>query len=1297
MMESDQRERWLLQGKFLKLGRFIKLSKQGSSIDVTNIDPAALEREPLHKIIELIIKRLATQREMLLALEPDESSFLPSSFLDVATQRSLAVCRIARYFSLDSFKTLVEEELIGNAEAIIEGLRRLDTSLDSLSVNEKRQYLLRVLQEMLLIPTAIAEEIFDSTPNPKSEQDLKIEELLKELLEKLQGISASQLSKFSPIAIGTGFLVGGSHLMTNHHVVATAEEARECVAQFNYVQDALGGARTIIEYELAPDLLFVSEPPLDYTLVQLKLGRLKQQPGYTFGWIKLVEDDANILPAINSQTIERLLVENPAIQNQFKNSNLDLQKKSKLLPGDRVFIIQHPRGERKKIAQSDNKVLSYEQSVFIGGLLKNYVRYTTPADFGSSGAPVLNSQGELVAITHTAIHRETNSSEQESVYQGVRICRIVEDLKRRGNNNPKLRNFVEDFVVTAEELSYPPLPAALEFDGISSYVNLSGQQKSVPVAFVTAHTQSFSSVTITKVILWSSVSLEIGTFSIRKGFAEYLSFSADGKWLAINLYSGEGIVEIWELDKILGGSQQSLSSWYADSYGVNRLTFSPDSKILATSSGMSPVLKLWNMPDGSLLKNLEKNNSDQTWWFRGHSFSSDGKFLATGGTENLAVGKIGIWNLNNWELLDTKTAHDDTVLTVSFSPDNELIASGGRDGKVGLWKWNGESLEFFKDLEGHTNEVWTVNFSPDGKILASASADQTVKLWSKDQEGQWQLRNTLMEHTAPVKTIEFNADNQTLASASEDNTVKIWNITSGQLLYNLNFEDRPQVSFNPLINLNEQLLNAESPENYYSFGGTKPFSLEAWINPVSIGVGGVIVSKARGLDQGEYILYITQEGNVVFSRFFNKGTEIEEFSLKTQNLLVTFGKFNHIVATYDGNLMKVYLNGEQDTREKKDEDGNIIVEKNAYEAGKQSADPYLPLLIGASVSKQISGQVDSRETRIASNFFKGVIAEVRIWNKALEETDLKPNMYRRLSEKDEELRQSGLIGYWKFEEGGQSSEEIYNINNALPNYPKGLAFGVKRLVASSFTALPLPFSLLFDGESNYVECAHSEKLNLTEAITVEVWVKHKFGDGLIVSKGGGWQKSGYCLFWRQGRIRIELQDTQRQEKTTIDTKDYAPHDSLWHHIAFTWDRKSQEIDIYIDAQRQDIISVGSSHSKSRLIDGSYKNVGVFKGPIGKSDLALNIGRSHNHDYYFNGAIAEVRLWNTARSQGEIKVNMARRLNKEEQHWSDLVGYWRLDDGGNHTRAHNLISDEGDGEIKGKVRWFPEPPSPSQDA
>jgi WD40 repeat protein len=72
--------------------------------------------------------------------------------------------------------------------------------------------------------------------------------------------------------------------------------------------------------------------------------------------------------------------------------------------------------------------------------------------------------------------------------------------------------------------------------------------------------------------------------------------------------------------------------------------------------------------------------------------------------------------------------HSDFVLSVAFSPNGQLLASGGKDGFVILWDVEQGSL-LRKLRDGHTELVASVAFSPDGTRLASSSADGTLCLW----------------------------------------------------------------------------------------------------------------------------------------------------------------------------------------------------------------------------------------------------------------------------------------------------------------------------------------------------------------------------------------------------------------------------------------------------------------------------------------------------------------------------------------------------------------------------------------
>ena len=111
------------------------------------------------------------------------------------------------------------------------------------------------------------------------------------------------------------------------------------------------------------------------------------------------------------------------------------------------------------------------------------------------------------------------------------------------------------------------------------------------------------------------------------------------------------------------------------------------------------------------------------------AFSHDGKLLATGSGEPSRSGDIRIWSLETGELLRTiAEPHSDCVLGLAFSPEDDLLASGGADRFCKVFQVEDGRLS--RVFEGHTSHVTGVAWRADGRMLASSSADGTVKIWN---------------------------------------------------------------------------------------------------------------------------------------------------------------------------------------------------------------------------------------------------------------------------------------------------------------------------------------------------------------------------------------------------------------------------------------------------------------------------------------------------------------------------------------------------------------------------------------
>jgi len=220
-----------------------------------------------------------------------------------------------------------------------------------------------------------------------------------------------------------------------------------------------------------------------------------------------------------------------------------------------------------------------------------------------------------------------------------------------------------------------------------------------------------------------------------------------------------------------------------------------------------------------------------------------------------------------------------------------------------------------------------------------------------------------------------------------------------------------------------------------------------------------------------------------------------------------------------------------------------------------------------------------------------------------------------------EEKEKGLVGYWNLDEGKGDEVKDSSGNNLT-----GKAFNIKWVEGKE------GYGLEFNRDG-YVDCGKNDILNITDAITVEVWIKPyewlpgeyygivgKFPEGTYK----GWEL--YYAGWNnQLTFRVNINDRVQ------DVYSSPPTLQNWHHIVVTYDGK--EIKLFVD--------------------GICKASKPAQGKIATNDRKLIIGRLYdsNPKWGFKGIIDEVKIYNYALSGGEIAysyISKGGELKKMEE-------------------------------------------------
>ena len=351
-------------------------------------------------------------------------------------------------------------------------------------------------------------------------------------------------------------------------------------------------------------------------------------------------------------------------------------------------------------------------------------------------------------------------------------------------------------------------------------------------------------------------------------------------------------------------------------------------------------------------------------------------------------------------------------------------------------------------------------------------------------------------------------------------------------------------------------------------------TVEAWIkvSAMPTDYAAIVVKRETSPFVENYGLYIAPVTGKLQFQFTVAQTRTADVYSDTG---VVDSQWHHVAGTFDGNEMKVYIDGR--------------LSGSLSESGPPDQDT-TQVLIG------------KKGDPIYPYQFTGIIDEVRISNKAREpwEFNVPGNLL------------SGLVAYYPF--NGNAGDSSGNGNNGTINggaTPTTDRFGNNA------------HAYFFNGVNQDITVPPSISLDFSQSFTVSVWAM-KIGvdpsHGSLVATGGSSCTKGFLLQDRDNGVRAEYSDGITN-CSVFYNQSLNTDDGNWHHFIYCVDKITQLANLYVD---------GVNVYKDFNLSGN--------GNIQVDNIPLKIGSLNSNPadpQYFSGAIDDIRIYNRVLNGAEI--------------------------------------------------------------
>lgn len=359
----------------------------------------------------------------------------------------------------------------------------------------------------------------------------------------------------------------------------------------------------------------------------------------------------------------------------------------------------------------------------------------------------------------------------------------------------------------------------------------------------------------------------------------------------------------------------------------------------------------------------------------------------------------------------------------------------------------------------------------------------------------------------------------------------------------------------------------------------------------------------KALD-GEFTLLLEDDLSLTYT-YGTTGTNTEEGtweSFNTGSFMLAEDTWTHVVVVrdFDEGVLQWYF------------DGNAILSDTLGLTSAAASEE--PALLGVGV---------------LGDPFVGAIDELRIWNLARTQGEILATMELTIEDATDYAPVTGypdgLVAYYPMEEGsGAVLSDVINGNDGeLTNMDTAAAW-VDGAVGGA---------LLLDGTDDYVYLGNPSDLQQDGDLTIEAWIRLDAAattsrSHIILGKAYGGEYYSQITGTARVMMGYGMAGTNGGsygERTWM----YTGLDSVtfgeWTHVAIVRDFTNEEWTVYLNGE-----AVGTTINHTTVRASAGSEVAAIGASRRSSGTAL---------YYFDGEIDELRVWNTARSETEIRANM----------------------------------------------------------